>query len=237
MSKSTIEQIRERFDGDVERFSNLETGQSATIDAPLSLALIAGAASRVTPGASSLLDVGCGAGNYALKMLERLPGLDVTLIDLSRPMLDRAVERVSRATSGRVTALQGDVRELQLGESRYDIICAAAVLHHLRETDEWHSVFSKFYASLKAGGSFWISDLIEHSDARVQSLMWERYGVYLSQLKDEAYRDHVFNYIVQEDSPRPLMFQLDLLRSVGFSHVEILHKNSCFAAFGGIKGD
>lgn len=27
--KSTVEQIRERFDHDVERFSNLETGQSA----------------------------------------------------------------------------------------------------------------------------------------------------------------------------------------------------------------
>jgi len=48
-------------------------------------------------------------------------------------------------------------------------------------------------------------------------------------------RDHVFDYIAQEDSPRPLMFQIDLLRSVGFSNVEILHKNSCFAAFGGIK--
>ncbi len=88
MSKSTVDQIRERFDGDVERFSNLETGQSATIDAALSLALIAEAASRVTPRATSLLDVGCGAGNYTLKVLERLPNLDVTLIDLSRPMLD-----------------------------------------------------------------------------------------------------------------------------------------------------
>lgn len=236
MSKSTVEQIRERFDGDVERFSNLETGQSATIDAPLSLALIAEAASRVTPKASSLLDVGCGAGNYSLKILEQLPNLDVTLIDLSWPMLDRAVERVSRVTSGRVTALQGDIRELQLGGSQFDIICAAAVLHHLRETDEWRRAFSKLHASLKIGGSFWISDLIEHSDARVQSLMWERYGIYLSQLKDEAYRDHVFDYIAQEDSPRSLMFQLDLLRSVGFNDVEVLHKNSCFAAFGGIKG-
>ena len=235
MGKSTVEQIRERFDGDVERFSNLETGQSATIDAPLSLALIAEAASRVTPEAASLLDVGCGAGNYALKMLEKVPNLDVTLIDLSRPMLDRAVERVGRATTGSVTALQGDVRELPLGESRHDIICAAAVLHHLRETDEWRSVFSKFYASLKAGGSLWISDFIEHSDARVQSLMWERYGAYLSQFKDEAYRDQVFDYVAKEDSPRPLMFQLDLLRSVGFRGVEILHKNGCFAAFGAIK--
>jgi tRNA (cmo5U34)-methyltransferase len=27
--------------------------------------------------------VGCGAGNYTLKLLESLPNLDVTLIDLS----------------------------------------------------------------------------------------------------------------------------------------------------------
>src|SRR6266404_9634352 len=100
MQKSTVEEIRERFDRDVERFSNLETGQSATIDAPLSLELIAAAAARTTPHARAILDVGCGAGNYALKLLQALPGLDVTLIDLSRPMLDRAVQRVGAATKG-----------------------------------------------------------------------------------------------------------------------------------------
>jgi len=126
-------------------------------------------------------------------------------------------------------------RRLGLHGETHGVICAAAVLHHLRETEEWHGVFTKFHRSLKPGGSFWISDLIEHSDARVQLLMWERYGSYLSQLKDEAYRNHVFEYIAKEDSPRPLMFQLDLLRSVGFKAVDILHKHSCFAAFGGIK--
>jgi tRNA (cmo5U34)-methyltransferase len=235
MTKSTVAQIRERFDGDVERFSNLETGQSATIDAPLSLSLIAAAAGRVTPAARSLLDIGCGAGNYSLKILEQLPNLDVTLVDLSRPMLDRAVQRVSRATSGRVDAIQGDIRELTLGESRFDVICAAAVLHHLRETAEWNDVFRRLHAALKPGGSVWICDLIEHSDPRIQALMWERYGEYLAGLKDAAYRDHVFAYVEREDSPRPLMFQLDLLRSVGFGEVELLHKNSCFAAFGAIK--
>lgn len=44
-----------------------------------------------------------------------------------------------------------------------------------------------------------------------------------------------FAYIAHEDTPRPLLFQLDLLRSVGFTQVELLHKNSCFAAFGAIK--
>ena len=233
--KSTVTEIRERFDKDVERFSNLETGQSATIDAPLSLELIAAAAARTTPQAKSLLDIGCGAGNYSLKLLESLPELVVTLVDLSRPMLDRAVQRVGRATGGKVTPIQGDIREVPLGEAAFDIIVAAAVLHHLRDEGEWGAVFSRLYTALRPGGSLWISDLIEHSDPAVLALMWERYGHYLTNLKDDAYRDHVFAYVAKEDTPRPLMFQIDLLRAVGFSRVEILHKNSCFAAFGALK--
>lgn len=233
--KATVDEIRRRFDNDVERFSNLETGQSSTVDAPLSLELVVEAAARLKPDATSVLDVGCGAGNYSLKLLGRLPGLDVTLLDLSRPMLDRAVERVTPATTGRVTAIQGDVREVDLGRARYDFILAGAVLHHLRGDDEWERVFAKFYAALKRGGSVWIVDLITHTTPQVQALMWERYGEYLVALKDEAYRDHVFAYIEREDSPRSLIYQLDLLRAVGFDQVEVLHKNSCFAAFGAIK--
>ncbi len=239
--KSTVAQIRERFDQDVERFSNLATGQSATIDAPLALELITSTAAGLNPHATSVLDIGCGAGNYTLKLLSKFPAspgqpkMDATLMDLSRPMLDRAVARVSQATAGQVTAWQGDIRELNLGDASFDIILAAAVLHHLRDEAEWRAVFTKIFRALKPGGSFWISDLIEHSDPQVQALMWERYGDYLKTFKDETYRDGVFAYIAQEDSPRPLLFQIDLLRAVGFQSVEILHKNSCFAAFGGIK--
>ena len=63
------------------------------------MALVAPAATATPPHACHVLDVGCGAGNYTLKQLERLPNLDATLIDLGQPMLDRATERVSRATT------------------------------------------------------------------------------------------------------------------------------------------
>jgi tRNA (cmo5U34)-methyltransferase len=233
--KSTVEEIRTRFDADVERFSNLKTGQAATIDAPLAMELIVQAAAATTPQAQRVLDVGCGAGNYTLKLLHLLPHLDVTLNDLSQPMLNRAQERVAAMGAKNITALQGDVRELELGEAQFDIIMAAAVLHHLRDDEEWHAVFAKFHTSLRPGGSIWISDLVEHSTPALQHLMWQRYGEYLTQLKDEQYREQVFAYIDKEDTPRPLLFQIDALRAAGFSQVEILHKNSCFAAFGAVK--
>lgn len=83
----------------------------------------------------------------------------------------------------------------------------------------------------------WIFDLVESAIPTVQSLMWQRYGDYLTGLKDAQYRDHVMAYIEKEDTPRSLMFQLDLLREVGFSAVDVLHKNSSFAAFGAVKGE
>lgn len=233
--KSTVEQIRERFDNDVERFSNLETGQAATMDAPVSLELVVRAAAALRPDGTDVLDVGCGAGNYTLKLLQRVPNLNCTLVDLSCPMLRRAKERVSAETTGTVTPIQSDIRELELGEEKFDYILAAAVLHHLRTDEEWEATFAKFHRALKPGGSIWIVDLVHHSTKVIQDMMWARYGEYLTGLKDEAYRDHVFAYVEQEDTPRPLMYQLDLLRKVGFPEVEVLHKNSSFAAFGGIK--
>jgi tRNA (cmo5U34)-methyltransferase len=233
--KSTVEQIRERFDKDVERFSNLETGQTATIDAALVLDLIAQVVAKTNPSARSILDVGCGAGNFTLKILGVLPGLDATLVDLSSAMLARAHSRVGAATKGRVNSIQGDIRELKLGNEQIDIIVSAAVLHHLRETGEWAAVFSKFYACLKPGGSIWISDLVSHAVPAIQDIMWARYGDYLVAFKGEEYRDAVFDYVEQEDTPRPVLFQCELLRQSGFREVEILHKNAVFAAFGAIK--
>ena len=237
-AKSTPDEIRARFDLDVERFSNLETGQSATVDAPLVLDLITRAAAAVTPAARHVVDVGCGAGNYTLKLMERLTPARVTLIDLSRPMLDRAVERITAAAapgSVRLDAIQGDVRGVDLGAGEVDIILAAAVLHHLRTPAEWEAVFAGFHRALRPGGSLWVSDLVTHAQPAIDRLMWARYADYLEAFRGATYRDHVLDYIEREDSPAPLMVQVDLLRRVGFAQVEILHKNAVFAAYGAIK--
>lgn len=235
LPKATTDEIQTRFDNDVERFSNLETGQQTTIDALLTMELCTEAAKFINPNAENLLDIGCGAGNYTLKMLSKIPDLNCTLNDLSLPMLERAKERVSANTRGKITIIQDDMRKLDLQNDQYDIIFAAATFHHLRTDAEWEHMFLKVYKALKPGGSIWISDLITHDSESINSLFSKIYGTYLETLGGKEYRQKVFDYIEYEDTPRSLNYQLTLLRNVGFTTTDILHKNSCFAAFGGIK--
>lgn len=115
------------------------------------------------------------------------------------------------------------------------MVIAAAVLHHLRDDHDWETTFSKIYRLTAPGGSFWITDLVSHETESIQDMMWQRYGDYLRSIGRNSYRDQVFDYIDKEDSPRSVTYQMELLRKVGFNLVEILHKNSCFAAFGAIK--
>jgi tRNA (cmo5U34)-methyltransferase len=233
--KSSVDEIRKRFDADVERFSSLDAGQAAAMDSPLMTQLIVDAAARVCPNARSVLDIGCGAGNYTIRLLGNLPKLDATLIDLSRPMLDRAEQRVREAGASAVSTWQGDVREYPFVDTSFDIVLAASVLHHLRSEAEWRAVFASIYRSLRPGGSIWIYDLVSHQPAAVHDLMWQRYADYLIARGGPEYRDKVFDYVEREDTPRSVTWQLELLRQIGFAHTEILHKNGPFAAFGAIR--
>jgi tRNA (cmo5U34)-methyltransferase len=197
--------------------------------------LITAAAVQSTAGIQKVLDIGCGAGNNTIKLSHYASPFDCDLVDLSLTMLDRAYERITAVNSGRINKYQGDFRSLDLPEQAYDVVIAAAVLHHLRDDRDWETTFSKIYRLTAPGGSFWITDLVSHETESIQDMMWQRYGDYLRSIGGNSYRDQVFDYIDKEDSPRSVTYQMELLRKVGFNQVEILHKNLCFAAFGAIK--
>ena len=55
--KMSVQEIEARFDNEVERFSNLETGQVAITDARLMLDLLTEAASCVNPDAKEVCEI------------------------------------------------------------------------------------------------------------------------------------------------------------------------------------
>ena len=233
--KSTLEEIRARFDQDVERFSRLETGQQAMPDAPLVLELVAQcAATHLQPG-QRLLDLGCGAGNFTLRVLQEVQPLACHLVDLSSPMLDRARSRLQAAGVTAIHTCQTDLRTFEAAAGSFDCILAGAVLHHLRDYADWLEVFARLHRWLRVDGVLYVADAVVFETAAVEELMWRRFGRYLESLGGAAYREKVFAYIEKEDSPRSIVFQLDLLRQVGFAQYDVLHRNGICGCYYAIK--
>ena len=233
--KSSPDAIRNNFDQQVEQFSNLETGQTTAIDSPLCMELVARSAALLNPNAKRIMDLGCGGGNYAVKITSFLPDVDCTLIDLSDNMLAKAEERVAANITGKVLAIQGDYREIPLEENAYDVITAGTTLHHLREDEEWESVFTKVFKALKPGGTFWINDIVISETEEITGMMLDGW---LSVLKKQITQEEIEMYMGRyesEDTPRTLSYQLDLMKQVGFSKTIVLHKHFNFAAFGARK--
>lgn len=229
--KSSVEEIRQRFDNEVERFSSLETGQQALPDARLVLDLIAQTASTHLQPGNRILDLGCGAGNLTLRVMQEVGPLDCHFADLSLPMLEKARTRAQCAGALDPKMHQGDLRDLKFEEGSFDTILAAAVLHHLRTSEEWESVFALIHRWLKPGGRFYVSDFVTMDDPKIQEIMWGRYGTYLSNLGGEEYRAKVFDYIDKEDTPRSLPYQLELIRKAGFSTWDVIHRNGVYVCY------
>ena len=80
-----------------------------------------------------------------------------------------------------------------------------------------------------------ISDLITQDTKTLNDYIWEKYGDYLENIGGRDYKQKVLDYVSKEDPPRSLNYQFELMRKIGFSHTEILHKHICFAAYAGIK--
>lgn len=70
----------------------------------------------LAPG-ERVLDVGCGCGDTVLALARAADGVRVTGVDVSAPMLGRAVERVAAAGLGdRVTLVEADAASAELPE-------------------------------------------------------------------------------------------------------------------------
>jgi ubiquinone/menaquinone biosynthesis C-methylase UbiE len=108
-----------------------------TTRAAVGAEIIASAMTHAPCGVSdiSLLDVGCGSGNFSAALVERVGHIDA--IDMSTGMLAKACSKLASAEEGgRVTFHQGDIRSLPFDNETFDAAMVNQVLHHLESAGE-----------------------------------------------------------------------------------------------------
>jgi ubiquinone/menaquinone biosynthesis C-methylase UbiE len=108
----------------------------------------------IQPSAQRILDIGCGTGIFASRVLEHFPRAHVWGLDLSDGMLAQSHGR-QNAADGRLHLVRGDAGRLPFPDNAFDVVTCAHSFHHYpcqaRVVSEMHRV-------LRPGGALLIID-------------------------------------------------------------------------------
>jgi SAM-dependent methyltransferase len=116
---------------------------------------LAGFLAQLAPG-SSILELGCGAGNHCAEMLSR--GFNVRATDGSPEMAGIASRRLNHPVEAML------FHELDAHEA-YDGVWASACLLHVPR-EELAGILARIHRALKPDGLFYASYKVGHGDGR-----------------------------------------------------------------------
>jgi len=185
------------------------------------------------PAPLRAVDLGCGTGTVAAKVLENFPNAHVTCVDLAENMIAIAQAKLKRYP--RVDYVVADFCSFSF-DARYDAVISSLALHHLATNEDKRNFYWRIYESLNTGGVFYNADVVLASNDFLQDLYmneWRRF-MRRSISTDEIEGKWVAKYY-QEDHPAKLTDQLSWLEKIGFADVDVLWKYYNFAVYGGVR--
>ena len=107
-------------------------------------------------GNERVLDFGCGGGTSSLCLANLLSkGGHLMCVDVSRYWIAKARKRLDKYSN--VECKSGDIRELDIPDSSFDIISAIHVVHDIAPAER-QDIVKTLSQKLKAGGLFFIRE-------------------------------------------------------------------------------
>jgi ubiquinone/menaquinone biosynthesis C-methylase UbiE len=113
---------------------------------------------RAHSNAADVLELGCGMDSNAFFMA-RQGAASVTGIDISQVAIEQARERAARESVERVMFRVMDAEALAFPDDSFDLICGAAILHHL----DLHKTLAEIARTLRPGGTAIFLEPLAHN--------------------------------------------------------------------------
>jgi ubiquinone/menaquinone biosynthesis C-methylase UbiE len=110
-----------------------------------------------------VLDIGCGPGDVVIRLARALPGIQITAIDGSAPMIALARKAVSSAgLEARVRFLRGYVPGVSIESTEFDAVLSKDLLHHLPDAAV---LWSEIKRLGRPGAAIYVMDLVRPESA------------------------------------------------------------------------
>lgn len=98
-----------------------------------------------------MLEVPVGTGVLSMPVYETLPDADVTCLDYSSDMMERAKRQAEKRGIGNVRFMQGDVGKLPFTDSSFDLVLSLNGFHAFPDKE---AAYGEIFRVLKPGGIF-----------------------------------------------------------------------------------
>ena len=171
----------------------------------------------LAPVDGRVLDLGGGTGALSAAVLDGLPGVRVTILDVDADMLGEARPRLARFTD-RVSFQEGSFLD-PLPPA--DAVVASLALHHVHDLRTKTALYRSIHDTLSPGGVLLNLDAAVTEDERLNGLVFDRMAARMGDhgITDPEARHH-FAAWAKEDRYFPLDAELSALREAGFDEVE-----------------
>lgn len=177
-----------------------------------------------------VLDLGAGTGLLTKFLLEKYPNSKVTLIDLSKNMLNEAKSRFKYNSN--INYLNEDYMTYQFSE-KFDIIMSSLSIHHLTQ-EEKEALYNKYVNLLNDDGIFVNADLIRDTNNEVEKFFYKKCDeLILKNVNKKEFEEA--NQRRKFDDTDYIGFQLNCLKNAGCRLVGVPFKFYTHAVLWGKK--
>lgn len=204
----------------------------------------------------NVIDLGASRGEAAARFIQHFPECQFYLSEVSKPMLEEMHDRFDGfcnvhpcaydlRKSAKDIAVDVDVPQYMCGHntvSNIEILPTRLVLGILTlifvPVNFRQSIIQGVHDGLAPGGAFFMVEKVLGNSAYMQELLVEAYHEYKHD-NGYSWEDIERKRASLEGVQVPLRHEenLEMLRSAGFKHVEVFHRNLNFAGYIAIKGE
>ena len=190
--------------------------------------------SALAPATGRVLDLGGGTGALSSALLDGLPGVQVTVLDVDTDMLREARRRLARYDE-RVSFQEGSFLDPLPAA---DVVVASLALHHVHDLKIKTQLYRSIHKTLSPGGVLLNLDAAVTEGARLNGLVFDRMTERMRDhgISDAEARAH-FAAWAEEDRYFPLDAELAALREAGFGEVECFWRRELCAVTCALRVD